>query len=56
MTDQAAEGLLSPMLRNRRIQAVKPFLRGRVLDVGCGNGALTAALHANDGCLVHELH
>jgi 2-polyprenyl-3-methyl-5-hydroxy-6-metoxy-1,4-benzoquinol methylase len=40
MTDQAAEGLLSPMLRNRRIQAAKPFLRGRVLDVGCGNGAL----------------
>ena len=40
MTDQAAEGLLSPMLRNQRIQAARPFLRGRVLDVGCGNGAL----------------
>jgi 2-polyprenyl-3-methyl-5-hydroxy-6-metoxy-1,4-benzoquinol methylase len=40
MTDQAAEGLLSPYLQRRRIAAVRPYLNGRVLDVGCGSGAL----------------
>jgi len=27
-------------LRSRRIQAALPFLKGRILDVGCGSGAL----------------
>ena len=40
MADQAQEGILSPFLRRQRVQAVKPFLLGRVLDVGCGSGAL----------------
>jgi SAM-dependent methyltransferase len=40
MVDQASEGLLSPYLRRRRIAAVMPYLRGRVLDVGCGTGSL----------------
>ena len=40
MADQASEGLLSPFLRRRRIAAVRPLLRGRVLDIGCGSGAL----------------
>lgn len=40
MTDQANEGLLSPLLRRRRLKAVEPYLRGRILDVGCGSGAL----------------
>ena len=40
MADQGSEGLLSPYLRRRRIAAAQPFLRGRVLDVGCGAGAL----------------
>ena len=40
VTDQASEGLLSPLLRNARIKAILPCLRGNVLDVGCGSGAL----------------
>ena len=40
MTDQANEGLLSPFLQRRRISAAVPYLRGRVLDIGCGSGAL----------------
>lgn len=39
MADQAV-GLLSPWLRRARIRAVLPFLQGRVLDYGCGIGAL----------------
>lgn len=42
MADQVAEGLLSPWLRKKRIQAAMPFLKGRVLDFGCGSGALAA--------------
>jgi SAM-dependent methyltransferase len=42
MADQGTEGLLSPLLRARRIRAALPFLRGRVLDFGCGAGALAA--------------
>ncbi|MGE4296690.1 MAG: class I SAM-dependent methyltransferase [Desulfovibrionaceae bacterium] len=34
-------GTLSPWLRARRINAVRPHLRGRVLDVGCGTGLLS---------------
>lgn len=40
MADQGAEGLFSPFLRKQRINAVKPYLTGRVLDVGCGSGML----------------
>lgn len=40
MADQGTEGLLSPWLRNRRIAAAAPFLKGRVLDYGCGSGVL----------------
>lgn len=39
MPDQA-NGILSPWLRNRRIKAVKPYLQGKILDFGCGIGAL----------------
>jgi 2-polyprenyl-3-methyl-5-hydroxy-6-metoxy-1,4-benzoquinol methylase len=42
MADQASEGLLSPFLRERRISAVKPFLTGKILDIGCGAGALAS--------------
>ena len=42
MTDQGAEGLLSPFLRERRIKAVSPFLNGRILDIGCGAGSLAS--------------
>lgn len=39
MADQIS-GLLSPWLREQRIAAALPHLRGRVLDYGCGVGAL----------------
>ncbi|MBB3225860.1 SAM-dependent methyltransferase [Luteibacter sp. Sphag1AF] len=44
MTDQATEGLLSPFLRERRLRAAIPHLKGMVLDFGCGSGALARML------------
>lgn len=44
MGDQGRGGLLSPWLRRRRFAAASPHIRGRVLDVGCGVGALLDAL------------
>jgi 2-polyprenyl-3-methyl-5-hydroxy-6-metoxy-1,4-benzoquinol methylase len=44
MADQGSEGLLSPFLRQRRIAAARPYLQGRVLDVGCGSGELAQSL------------
>ena len=41
MADQAGEGLLSPFLHRRRVAVTRPYLRGRVLDVGCGTGGLS---------------
>jgi len=40
MADQGAEGILSPFLSQKRFDAVRPFLKGRVLDFGCGSGGL----------------
>lgn len=40
MADQGTEGLLSSFLRSKRLKAVRPYIKGRVLDVGCGSGAL----------------
>jgi 2-polyprenyl-3-methyl-5-hydroxy-6-metoxy-1,4-benzoquinol methylase len=40
MTDQAS-GLLSPWLRKRRQEKARPYIRGRVLDYGCGIGTLS---------------
>lgn len=40
MADQA-DGLLSSWLRRKRIEMVRPYLQGRILDVGCGVGALS---------------
>lgn len=39
---QASQGLLSPFLQRQRLKAARPHLHGRVLDIGCGNGALAA--------------
>lgn len=41
MADQGSEGLLSPFLRAQRIGAARPHLNGKVLDFGCGSGALS---------------
>jgi len=48
MADQGSEGLLSPFLRKQRITAVKPYLTGRVLDVGCGAGVLAEWVDPQD--------
>ncbi len=40
MADQGTQGLLSPFLRRQRFRAARPFLKGSVLDFGCGSGAL----------------
>jgi 2-polyprenyl-3-methyl-5-hydroxy-6-metoxy-1,4-benzoquinol methylase len=42
MGDQATEGILSSFLQKKRINTAAPYLNGRVLDVGCGTGALAA--------------
>lgn len=47
MADQGTEGLLSAYLRNERLKAARPFIRGRVLDVGCGSGALAGFVAAD---------
>jgi 2-polyprenyl-3-methyl-5-hydroxy-6-metoxy-1,4-benzoquinol methylase len=41
--DQGSQGFFSPWLRERRLAAARPHLRGRVLDYGCGGGALAAS-------------
>jgi 2-polyprenyl-3-methyl-5-hydroxy-6-metoxy-1,4-benzoquinol methylase len=40
MTDQASGGYLSPWLKAQRLKKVSPFVRGHVLDYGCGTGDL----------------
>ena len=40
MADQAKQGLFSPLLQRARVAAVRDHLKGRVLDIGCGNGVL----------------
>ena len=47
MADQASEGLLSPWLRRRRFEAATPYMQGKVLDFGCGSGALAALVPAD---------
>ncbi len=39
---QGGQGLLSPLLQRQRVRAVRGFLSGAVLDIGCGNGVLAA--------------
>lgn len=47
MADQGGEGILSPWLRKKRIEAAAPYLKGRVLDFGCGTGALASLVDAD---------
>lgn len=42
MADQGSEGLLSPWLRRARFNAVKSYLKGNILDFGCGTGHLAS--------------
>lgn len=37
-------GLFSPFLRDRRINAARPYLAGQILDYGCGVGLLCELL------------
>jgi 2-polyprenyl-3-methyl-5-hydroxy-6-metoxy-1,4-benzoquinol methylase len=46
MADQVA-GLLSPILRWRRFSAARPYVKGRVLDIGCGVGHLSRDFPSN---------
>lgn len=48
MADQGSEGLLSPYLRNQRLKAALPFLKGRILDFGCRSGALASLVPAEN--------
>lgn len=46
MADQGSEGVFSPFLRSQRIKAARPFIKGKVLDVGCGTGSLASIVPA----------
>lgn len=48
MVDQAKEGLLSPVLQYIRNHAVAKYVKGRVLDFGCGNGEINNLLDAEN--------
>lgn len=47
MPDQIT-GLLSPLLRDIRLKQVKQYCSGKILDYGCGTGALAARLADTD--------
>jgi 2-polyprenyl-3-methyl-5-hydroxy-6-metoxy-1,4-benzoquinol methylase len=47
VADQATEGLLSPALQTARVLAARSYLKGAVLDVGCGSGALAKLVAAS---------
>ncbi len=40
MYSNQVSGLLSPWLRRQRFKAALPYIKGRILDVGCDDGAL----------------
>jgi 2-polyprenyl-3-methyl-5-hydroxy-6-metoxy-1,4-benzoquinol methylase len=40
MTDQTSSGYLSPWLKAQRLKKIAAFVRGHVLDYGCGTGDL----------------
>lgn len=47
MADQGSEGMLSPFLRRQRFSAIRSYLNGSVLDVGCGTGKLAEEVSAD---------
>jgi 2-polyprenyl-3-methyl-5-hydroxy-6-metoxy-1,4-benzoquinol methylase len=40
-------GVFSPFLRRKRVEATKPYYNGRVLDYGCGIGTLADLIPAD---------
>ena len=48
MADQGAEGLMSPWLRKKRLEASSSYMNGRVLDFGCGSGAMAEHVDADN--------
>ena len=54
---------LTPYLRKKRMDMVKSYLRGNILDIGCGNGDLINLLNEDQGyygidsniCLIKRL-
>jgi len=56
MSDQGAEGLISPYLRKKRFEAAIPHLKGMVLDFGCGSGGLAAVIRAEQYLGVERDH
>lgn len=47
MGNQVEQGLFSPFLQRARIAAARPYVSGRLLDIGCGNGALASYVPAD---------
>lgn len=47
MNKQQDDGVLSSFLREKRFAAALPYLRGRVLDIGCGEGNLASFVEAD---------
>jgi len=47
MADQA-DGILSAFLRRKRIELALPFIKGKVIDMGCGVGKLAEHVEPDD--------
>lgn len=56
MSNQANEGLFSPYLCRQRIKAARPFLQGKILDFGCGAGALAGYVPNDRYCGIDRDH
>jgi SAM-dependent methyltransferase len=52
---QEREGRLSPFFQTKRIAAAMPYIRGRILDVGCGGSAALARHFATSQYVGYEL-
>ena len=53
--DSAQAGSAGPGPLARQVLEATDTKGGVIVHLGCGDGKLTAALYANDGCLVHGL-